>query len=285
MSQFGSRAYENKYRSVFQQVSRRGRELLQNSELSEGSLLRTELHTTQHEDQKAARMVELFATEKYNKMLAIQRIRRQLIVWVIGNKIQRSLKRFLDLFISLLSLPLVAPIMLVTAVLIKCTSPGPIIFHQQRVGKGGKLFWCYKFRSMYIDAEERKLALMAQNDADEVVFKMKVDPRVTSVGRVIRKFSIDELPQIFNVIKGEMSLVGPRPPVPYEVDQYQYDHLRRLDAIPGITGLQQVSGRSELPFKRWVELDIQYIEEQSIWTDIKILFKTVPAVILGKGAY
>ena len=132
---------------------------------------------------------------------------------------------------------------------------------------------------------ERKAELMAQNDADEVIFKMKNDPRVTRVGRVIRKASIDEIPQLFNVLKGEMSLVGPRPPVPYEVAQYQFDQLRRLDAVPGITGLQQVSGRSELSFKRWVELDLQYISEQSLLKDIEILLKTIPAVLTGRGAY
>jgi lipopolysaccharide/colanic/teichoic acid biosynthesis glycosyltransferase len=114
---------------------------------------------------------------------------------------------------------------------------------------------------------------------------MKKDPRVTRVGRVIRKLSIDELPQIFNVIKGDMSLVGPRPPVPYEVDQYQYDVRRRLDVVPGITGLQQVSGRSDIEFKRWVELDLQYIQDQSLLTDIQILLKTIPTVLSGKGAY
>lgn len=138
---------------------------------------------------------------------------------------------------------------------------------------------------MYIDAEARKAELMANNEADEVVFKIKNDPRVTRVGRLIRKASIDEIPQLFNVLKGEMSLVGPRPPVPYEVAQYQFDQLRRLDAVPGITGLQQVSGRSELSFKRWVELDLQYISEQSLLKDIEILLKTIPAVLTGRGAY
>ena len=122
-------------------------------------------------------------------------------------------------------------------VIIKLDSPGPVFFKQDRVGKWGKTFYCYKFRSMYIDAEERKAELMAQNEADEVVFKMKNDPRVTRVGRIIRKLSIDELPQLLNVIKGEMSLVGPRPPVPSEVSQYQFDQIRRLESVPGITGL------------------------------------------------
>jgi lipopolysaccharide/colanic/teichoic acid biosynthesis glycosyltransferase len=175
--------------------------------------------------------------------------------------------------------------MLITAIAIKLDTPGPIIFKQVRVGKWGKTFNCYKFRSMFIDAEARKAELMVHNEADEVVFKMKRDPRVTRIGRIIRKLSIDELPQIFNVIKGDMSLVGPRPPVPIEVEDYQFDQYRRLDTIPGITGLQQISGRSELSFKRWVELDVQYIKEQSLKKDIEIILKTIPAVISGRGAY
>jgi lipopolysaccharide/colanic/teichoic acid biosynthesis glycosyltransferase len=138
---------------------------------------------------------------------------------------------------------------------------------------------------MYIDAEERKAELMALNEADGVVFKMKDDPRVTRVGRIIRKLSIDELPQLLNVIKGEMSLVGPRPPVPAEVSLYKFDQIRRLESVPGITGLQQVSGRSNLDFKRWVELDLEYIAEQSLMKDIEILLRTIPAVLFSKGAY
>ena len=138
---------------------------------------------------------------------------------------------------------------------------------------------------MYVDAEARKAELMKENEADEVVFKMKRDPRVTRIGRFIRKASIDELPQFFNVLRGEMSLVGPRPPVPIEVVQYEFETMFRLDAVPGITGLQQVSGRSDLSFKRWVELDLQYIAEQSLLKDIEILIKTIPAVLSGKGAY
>jgi lipopolysaccharide/colanic/teichoic acid biosynthesis glycosyltransferase len=175
--------------------------------------------------------------------------------------------------------------MLATAILIKLDSPGPVIFRQTRVGKWGEPFICFKFRSMYIDAEVRKEQLMAQNEASGPVFKMKHDPRVTRVGRVIRKLSIDELPQLFNVLHGDMSMVGPRPPVPKEVAQYTVDQMHRLDAIPGITGLQQISGRSDMSFKRWVELDMQYIAEQSLWRDIEILIKTVPAVVSGKGAY
>lgn len=144
----------------------------------------------------------------------------------------------------------------------------------------------WKFRSMYTDADERKKELMARNEMDGgVLFKMKDDPRITKVGRIIRKTSIDELPQLWNVLKGEMSLVGPRPPVPLEVDQYSLADRRRLEVIPGITCIWQVSGRSDIPFDQQVELDVQYIESQSFWNDIRILVKTVPALLLGTGAY
>jgi lipopolysaccharide/colanic/teichoic acid biosynthesis glycosyltransferase len=168
---------------------------------------------------------------------------------------------------------------------VRLESPGPILFRQTRVGKYGSTFTCYKFRSMYIDAEQRLEELRALNEADGPVFKMKSDPRVTRVGSIIRKLSIDELPQIFNVLKGEMSLVGPRPALPSEVAQYTYDQVRRLHAIPGITGLQQVSGRSNIDFQRWVELDLQYISEQSLLKDIEILIRTIPAVLFSRGAY
>ena len=197
----------------------------------------------------------------------------------------RNLKRALDLFVGLVGLIIAAPIMILTALAVKLDSPGPILFRQTRVGRWGEHFPCYKFRSMYMDAEQRLADLMALNEADGPVFKMKNDPRVTRVGRLIRKLSIDELPQLFNVIKGEMSMVGPRPALPREVSQYEYDQIRRLHAVPGITGLQQVSGRSNVDFKRWIELDLQYIAEQSIWKDIEILLKTIPAVLASRGAY
>jgi exopolysaccharide biosynthesis polyprenyl glycosylphosphotransferase len=194
-------------------------------------------------------------------------------------------KRVFDVLICLIAIPLAIPLMVLTAIAIRIDSPGQIFFKQKRVGKWGKPFSCYKFRSMYEDAEARKAELAALNEADEVIFKIKNDPRVTRVGRIIRKLSIDELPQIFNVLKGEMSFVGPRPPVPHEVEQYAVEHFRRLEAVPGITGLQQVSGRSTLSFRRWVELDVEYIETQSLTKDVNILVKTIPTVISRKGAY
>ena len=239
----------------------------------------------QVKDERAARMFMIHADQSFNSSRTGQRIRLLMLVWIIRYKINGHLKRIFDLLISLMVLPFLLPVMAATAIAIKLNSPGPVIFKQLRVGKWGKTFACYKFRSMYLDAEKRKIELMHLNEADQIIFKIKRDPRVTGVGRIIRKLSIDELPQIFNVIKGDMSLVGPRPPVPYEVANYKFEHILRLNAVPGITGLQQISGRSELEFKRWVELDLQYIEEQSLLKDLEILIKTIPAVISGRGAY
>jgi len=195
-------------------------------------------------------------------------------------------KRLIDITASLSALIVLSPILLLVAIMIRVESPGSILFSQTRVGKWGSYFKMYKFRSMYVDAEARKEALLSSNEMNGgVIFKMKSDPRVTNMGRFIRKYSIDELPQLFNVLKGEMSLVGPRPPLPAEVDEYQLSDRRRLETKPGITCLWQVSGRSDIPFDQQVELDVEYIESQSLWKDITILLKTIPAVLLGRGAY
>ena len=195
-------------------------------------------------------------------------------------------KRLLDIVASAILLVLLSPLFLAVAIAIRLEDPGPILFKQKRVGRWGTLFTMWKFRSMFTDAEERKRELMAQNEMEGgVLFKMKDDPRITKVGRIIRKTSIDELPQLWNVFKGEMSLVGPRPPVTQEVDQYSLSDRRRLEVIPGITCIWQVSGRSDIPFDQQVELDVQYIESQSFWNDLKILLKTVPALLFGTGAY
>lgn len=236
-------------------------------------------------DERAEKMLNIYATQSFARTRSIQSLRARMILWVIRTKITHGLKRALDTTVALGALVATSPIMIGTALAVKLDSPGPIFFKQTRVGKWGETFGCYKFRSMYIDAEARKALLMKQNEADGPVFKMKNDPRITRVGRIIRKLSIDELPQLFNVLKGEMSLVGPRPPVPKEVAQYTVEQMRRLDVTPGITGLQQVSGRSDLNFKRWVELDLQYISEQSFAKDIEILLRTIPAVLTGRGAY
>jgi len=208
------------------------------------------------------------------------------IGWVGVVKGAYLAKRLLDIVASAVLLILLMPLFLGVALAIRLEDPGPVLFKQKRVGRWGTLFTMWKFRSMYTDAEERKKELMAQNEMEGgVLFKMKDDPRITRVGRIIRKTSIDELPQLWNVFKGEMSLVGPRPPVPQEVDQYSLADRRRLEVIPGITCIWQVSGRSDIPFDQQVELDVQYIESQSFWNDIKILLKTVPALLFGTGAY
>lgn len=174
---------------------------------------------------------------------------------------------------------------LIICLLIKLDSKGPVFFVQTRVGKNHQTFPARKFRSMYVDAEQRLASLQAQNEATGPLFKMRNDPRVTRVGRWLRRTSLDELPQLLNVLAGDMSLVGPRPPIPAEVDKYEDWHLKRLSAAPGMTGLWQVSGRSELPFDEMVLLDIYYIENWTLGLDIQILLRTIIAVISGRGAY
>ncbi len=194
-------------------------------------------------------------------------------------------KRIFDFTLTAMSMPVVLPILAVVAVAIKLDSPGPVFFIQERVGLRKHLFPMFKFRSMYIDAEERLREIEHLNEAEGPIFKMTDDPRVTRVGRFIRKVSIDELPQLFNVLKGEMSLVGPRPMSIRDVDLFDKGIQRkRFSVKPGITCIWQVSGRSNLPFDKWLELDLEYIENWSFWLDIKILFKTIPAVLESKGA-
>ena len=213
-------------------------------------------------------------------------IQFRMLVWYMTISFSLAFKRLMDIVLAILALILGSPVFLLTAFLVKVTSPGPIIFSQVRVGKFGRHFKFYKFRSMYIDAEARKAELMKHNESkDGVIFKMKHDPRITPVGRFIRKFSIDELPQLFNVILGDMSLVGPRPPLPSEVRTYTLEERKRLNITPGITCLWQVSGRSELPFKQQMALDKEYIASRSAWKDFLILLKTIPAILTGKGAW
>jgi lipopolysaccharide/colanic/teichoic acid biosynthesis glycosyltransferase len=169
--------------------------------------------------------------------------------------------------------------------LIKISSRGPVFFEQKRMTKDCRIFYMYKFRTMYVDAEERLKDLMKYNESDGPLFKMKNDPRITRVGRFLRRFSIDELPQIINVLKGELSLVGPRPPIPSEVEKYDEWEMKRMNVKQGITGLWQISGRSDLSFEEMARLDLYYIQNWSIEMDIKIILKTIPAVLFGKGAY
>ena len=213
-------------------------------------------------------------------------IQLRMVLWHLTIRSSVFFKRFMDIVLAIIALILGSPVFLITALLVKVTSPGPIIFSQVRVGRFGRHFKFYKFRSMYIDAEARKAELLKHNESgDGVIFKMKKDPRITPVGRFIRKFSIDELPQLFNVILGDMSLVGPRPPLPSEVRTYTLEERKRLNITPGITCLWQVSGRSELPFSKQIALDKEYIASRSAWKDFLILLKTIPAILTGKGAW
>lgn len=196
-----------------------------------------------------------------------------------------KVKRAFDVVSSLCAMVVLSPVFLATAIAIKCEDPkGPVVFSQDRVGKDGKIFRMYKFRSMYVDAEERLKELQDLNEADGPVFKIKNDPRITKVGHFIRKYSIDELMQLVNVFKGDMSVVGPRPALPNEVAQYDDLAKQRLAVKPGLSCYWQVSGRSNLSFEEWMQLDVKYINEMSVWTDIKIIALTVPAVLKGEGA-
>lgn len=196
-----------------------------------------------------------------------------------------ALKRLFDIVAAIVLMILSAPVMLVTALLVKLTSPGPVLFRQQRCGLNGRTFICLKFRSMHVDAENRRSELEGLNEMSGPAFKIRNDPRVTPVGRVIRKMSIDELPQLWNVVKGDMSIVGPRPPVPGEVAEYARWQRRRLSMRPGLTCLWQINGRNKTSdFNEWVRLDLLYIDSWSLMLDFKIFFKTVPAVLFQKGA-
>jgi exopolysaccharide biosynthesis polyprenyl glycosylphosphotransferase len=193
-------------------------------------------------------------------------------------------RRIFDFIGSTVLLALLSPFFLIIALLILLDSPGPAIYKQVRCGLNGRKFIFYKFRSMVQEAEKQKEDLALYNLMDGPVFKMKDDPRITRVGRFLRKSSLDELPQLFNVLKGDMSFVGPRPPIPAEVEKYEGWQRRRLSMKPGITGLWQVRGRNQIPFSQWMKLDLEYIDNWSLWLDLKILLKTIPVVLLGKGA-
>jgi len=195
------------------------------------------------------------------------------------------LKRMVDILLSSAVLLVLSPVLLLVIAAIKIDSRGPIFFTQQRMGKDGKVFLLYKFRSMITGAEDLFAKVVEEKGGDLIRFKAKDDPRITRVGKILRKLSIDEVPQLMNVLKGDMSLVGPRPPVPLEVERYSEWHRKRLRVRPGITGLWQVSGRSELPFEDMVRLDIYYIENWSLWMDFRIILRTFPAVLFGSGAY
>lgn len=201
------------------------------------------------------------------------------------NNIYEASKRVLDFVAALLGLILLSPVFLIVSILIKLESEGEVIFSQTRIGLKGKKFKMYKFRSMVKNAEELKAKLAAQNEMSGPMFKMKEDPRVTKVGKFIRKTSIDELPQLINVLKGEMSLVGPRPSLPKEVENFEPWMLQRLEVKPGLTCYWQVSGRNNIDFEDWMKLDIQYVEDRNFLLDLKLIFKTFFVLFGDKNAY
>lgn len=215
--------------------------------------------------------------EEFEDEYVVTLFREQLLM-------QLLVKRLIDASVSLAVLIVLMPLMLIVAIIIKLTSPGPVLFSQYRVGMNQRQFRLYKFRSMVADAEERKRELQHLNERDGPAFKIENDPRTTAIGRFIRKLSIDELPQLLNVLSGEMSLVGPRPPLPEEVKRYEWLFRKRLSVKPGITCIWQISGRNSVSFEDWMEMDHEYIENWSLWLDLKILLKTVPAVLFGRGA-
>lgn len=194
------------------------------------------------------------------------------------------MKRMVDFVGSSILLAVLSIPMLVLSILVKLDSTGPVLFAQERVGQNQRRFRMLKYRSMVVNAEAIKASLMEHNEMDGPVFKIKDDPRITRLGRFIRRYSLDEFPQLFNVWRGEMSLVGPRPPIPSEVEQYSWSQRRRLSVRPGMTGLWQVSGRNDVTFEEWVDMDLEYIDNWSIWLDFVILFKTIRAVVAGRGA-
>jgi exopolysaccharide biosynthesis polyprenyl glycosylphosphotransferase len=195
-------------------------------------------------------------------------------------------KRTVDILVSALALILLAPLMVLIALLIRLESPGPVFFRQIRLGRYGKPFIMYKFRSMRCNAQELQPLLMHMNEKQGGAFKIRHDPRMTRIGRFLRKYSLDELPQLFNVLKGDLSLVGPRAMAPYDVNRFDdLSYYRRFAVPQGCTGLWQVSGRSNLTFEEWMRLDLYYVDNISFWLDIKILLKTIPAILKGDGAY
>jgi exopolysaccharide biosynthesis polyprenyl glycosylphosphotransferase len=193
-------------------------------------------------------------------------------------------KRVFDTVFSALALILISPLLVVVAIAIKLDSAGPVFYTSERIGKKGVVFRCVKFRTMVLDADNRRAEVMHMNERDDVLFKISNDPRVTRLGRFLRKYSLDELPQFFNVLAGDMSIVGPRPPLAGEVSKYDLSHLRRLDVTPGITGLWQVQGRQDPSFASYVSLDVTYIENWSIWLDFKIILRTIAVVFAGTGS-
>jgi len=233
----------------------------------------------------------LFAEMKWPSSRAdVRRLHRQLrfklAMWEWNMRTLFILKRGLDIMLSAAGLLVLSPVFMLVGVAIVLEDGWPVFFAQQRVGLNGALFPFYKFRSMLRNADKLKDQLLQQNESgDGVIFKMKHDPRITRTGRFIRRFSLDELPQLLNVLRGDLTIVGPRPPVPREVVLYTLEDRKRLHVKPGLTCFWQIQGRSEIPFKEQVRLDLQYIHSQSLRQDLLIMVKTIPAVLFGRGAY
>lgn len=215
-----------------------------------------------------------------------RRQRMKLLVWELSMGSLFFVKRVIDVLASGLGILCLSPVFIGLMAAIVIEDGRPVFYSQNRVGQNGRVFRFFKFRSMVRNADRIKEQLKEQNESgDGVIFKMKHDPRITRIGRFIRRYSLDELPQLWNVFIGDMSLVGPRPPIPSEVAEYSLEDRKRLHVKPGITCIWQVSGRSDIPFKEQVQLDVRYIQSQGVWNDFKLLLQTIPAVLLGKGAY
>ena len=198
-------------------------------------------------------------------------------------EVQLIFKRVFDTIFSAITLVLIAPLLLVIAIAVKMDSPGPVFYLSERIGKKGRVFRCIKFRTMVMDADKRRAEMMHLNERKGILFKISDDPRITKLGHFLRKYSLDELPQFFNVLRGDMSIVGPRPPIGSEVREYKLSHLRRLDVTPGITGLWQVQARQDPSFDSYISLDVTYIENWSIWLDLQIILRTIGVVFAGTG--
>ncbi|MCP3688668.1 MAG: sugar transferase [Gammaproteobacteria bacterium] len=223
-------------------------------------------------------------SNKHTRPYALTALKRY--YWRFNPILGSLIKRSFDATAASGLLLVLSPLLLLVMVCIRLESPGPVFFRQRRIGQGGQQFNFWKFRSMYIDAEQRKSGLMQENEMrGGVIFKMRNDPRVTFVGRIIRRTSIDELPQLWNVVRGDMSLVGPRPCLPDEIENYSVHDRNRLDVAQGLTCIWQVSGRSDIPFEQQIQMDIEYVNKASWKQDFSLLFKTIPAVLSGRGAY
>jgi len=199
-------------------------------------------------------------------------------------ELELILKRCFDIVFSVSFLLVFSPLLLILAIAVKLDSPGPALYRSERIGKKGRVFRCIKFRTMVDGADRRRAEVAHMNERDGVLFKISNDPRITKLGQFLRKYSLDELPQFLNVLRGEMSVVGPRPPIASEVEEYKLSHLRRLDVMPGITGLWQVQGRQDPSFASYVSMDVNYIDNWSIWLDFKIIMRTVGVVFAGTGS-